>query len=83
MPASIAKRILPIAYTVTSTALPTRPVDGAAAATLELCPSTSLIDGAWLRPCRCSADDDAACEGCGLAEIPEMAMARIPVARFQ
>jgi hypothetical protein len=52
MPASIAKRILPITYTVMSTALPTRPVEGAADATLELCPSTSLIDGAWLRLCR-------------------------------
>ncbi|MGB7177873.1 MAG: hypothetical protein WBD33_13580 [Xanthobacteraceae bacterium] len=61
MLASIANRILPITYTVMSTALPTRPVEGAADATLELCPSTSLIEGAWLRPCRWSADDDAAC----------------------
>jgi len=60
MLASIAKRILPITYAVMSTALPTRPVEGAAA-TLELCPSTSLIDGAWLRLCRCSADEDGAC----------------------
>jgi hypothetical protein len=64
-------------HALTSSCLPTRPVEGAPAAVLELCASISLIDAAWLRPCRCEDDDCAISCGCGLEDIAETVIARI------
>jgi hypothetical protein len=60
-----------------STLLATRPVERLADAVLELCASTSLIDGVRLLPCRCGDGDCATCCASGLAVTPEMAIARI------
>jgi hypothetical protein len=65
-----------------SSTLPILPPEFEGEARLELCPSTSLIDGPWLPLCRWGPDEgESGCSGgCGLAAaaIPETGMAWSP-----